>query len=135
MHFRKSTSILLAILILFSNLGLAFTVHYCEDKIASISLNTTLSEPCDEDLTSCCAPQLSHDTCCSNKVIKAQEKKDIFLSIPSEIDFHNDYVIHHVVLHIIQENIVVSKKEDVSFYCDSNAPPFYKLYCQLVLYA
>lgn len=135
MQFRKSTSILLAIFILFSNLGLAFNVHYCKDKIAGVSLSTIIIEPCQEDVKSCCALQSSHDSCCSNKVIKAEEKKDVFLSGYSKIDFHKVYFIYNAVLPFIHENVVVSKKGVISFYCNSNAPPFYKLYCQLVLYA
>jgi hypothetical protein len=31
--------------------------------------------------------------------------------------------------------VLFSSKENPSFYCDSNAPPIYKLNCQLVFYA
>jgi hypothetical protein len=135
MQFRKSTSILLAIFILFSNLGLAFNVHYCEDRIASISLNTITSEPCLEDVKSCCATQPSHDECCSNKVIKAENKHDDFWSKSFKLDFQQIYLFEKPFF-LAKENLLsFSKKEVPSFYCDSNAPPFYKLYCQLVLYA
>lgn len=135
MQFRKSTSILLAIFILFSNLGLAFNVHYCEDKIASVSLNTIVSEPCLEDVKSCCAMQSSHEECCSNKVIKAEKKHDDFWSKSFKLDFQQIFLFEKP-LFLAKENLVsFSKSESPSFYCNSNAPPFYKLYCQLVFYA
>lgn len=135
MQFRKSTSILLAIFILFSNLGLAFNVHYCEDKIAVISLSTIASEPCIEDVKSCCAVQSSHEECCSNKVIKVEKKNDDFWSKSINLDFQQIYLLDER-LFLEKRNLgFFSKKEVPSFYCDSNAPPFYKLYCQLVLYA
>jgi hypothetical protein len=42
MNFKKQISIFLAILLLVSNVGLAFNVHYCGGEIASVSLNSTL---------------------------------------------------------------------------------------------
>lgn len=135
MQLKKRTSILLAFLILFSNLGLAFNVHYCEDKIASVSLNTIVSEPCIEDVKSCCAVQSSHEKCCSNKIIKAEKKNDIFFSKSINLDFQQTYLLHESSFLEKRNLFFFSKKEFSSFYCDSNAPPFYKLYCQLVLYA
>ena len=46
MQFKKVTSIFLMVLILFSNLGLAVNVHYCHDRIASISLDYQEKEAC-----------------------------------------------------------------------------------------
>ncbi len=135
MQFRKSTTLFLAILILFLNLGLAINVHYCKDKIAGISFTTQLEEICVKDVKSCCAIEKSNDTCCSNKVIKTQEKNDNFLSNYPEVDFNAVYFTHCKTVLPIKKNDFVSKKEIISFYCNSNAPPFYTLYCQLVLYA
>jgi len=41
MSLKKCTGLFLAFLLLVSNIGFAFDVHYCGGKIASISLNTT----------------------------------------------------------------------------------------------
>jgi len=48
MNFKKHINILLAMLILVSNVGLAFNVHYCEGKISGISFNYKVEEPCVE---------------------------------------------------------------------------------------
>ena len=135
MQFRKSTTLFLAILILFSNLGLAINVHYCKDKIAGISFTTKVEEICVKDIKSCCKVEKTHDACCSNKVIKSQDNNDTFLSDHFKIDFNAVYFVQKELVKLTQTDFFVNKKEIISFYCDSNAPPFYKLYCQLVLYA
>lgn len=135
MQFRKSTILFLAFVILFSNLGLAINVHYCKDKIAGISFTSQIEEICIKDVKSCCAIEKTHNKCCSNKVIKAQEKNDSILTDFTKIDFNAVYFLQNESIDVVQNYLYVIKKEDVSFYCNSNAPPFYKLYCQLVLYA
>lgn len=135
MQFRKSTTLFLAILILFSNLGLAINVHYCKDKIAGISLITQIEEICVKEEISCCKLEESHHKCCSNKVIKAEEKNDNILSNLSKVDFKAVHLVNDLELCLVEKNVFESKKEILSFYCDSHSPPLYKLYCQLVLYA
>ena len=44
MNLKKCTGLFLALLLLVSNIGFAFDVHYCGGKIASVSLKTT-AEP------------------------------------------------------------------------------------------
>lgn len=135
MQFRISTTLFLAILILFSNLGLAVNVHYCKDKIAGISLVAQIEEICVKDENSCCKLEESHHECCSNKIIKAEEKNDNILSSLSKVDFKAAHFLNDLQLRLAGNNVFESKTEILSFYCDSHAPPFYKLYCQLVLYA
>ncbi len=135
MNFRKHTSIVLAALILLANLGLSFAVHYCKDEIASISFQYQEDEPCVEDVKSCCAKEDSHDSCCSNKLIKVEKKTDDILVKTLQLDleptvFVADWKPNFVAFE--SENIV---SNEVAYYCDSHAPPLYKLYCQLVFYA
>jgi len=137
MNFRKHISIILASLILLANLGLSFSVHYCKDEIASISfqIQEDNEEPCVEKATSCCAMETSHEPCCSNKLIKVEKKTDDILVKTFQLDleqaiFSTDWKPNFVVL-----NSVATTSNEVAFYCDSHAPPLYKLYCQLVFYA
>ena len=135
MNFRKHISIVLATLILLANLGLSFAVHYCKDEIASVSFQYQEDEPCVEDIKSCCATADSHDSCCSNKLIKVEKKTDDILVKTLQLDleqavFVADWKPNFVTFE--SENIV---SNEVAFYCDSHAPPLYKLYCQLVFYA
>lgn len=135
MNFRKHISIVLASLVLLANLGLSFAVHYCKDEIASVSFQYQEDEPCVEDVKSCCAKEDSHDSCCSNKLIKVEKKTDDILVKTFQLDleptfFAADWKPNFVAFE--SENFV---SNEVAFYCDSHAPPLYKLYCQLVFYA
>ena len=135
MNFRKHTSIVLASLVLLANLGLSFAVHYCKDEIASVSFQYQEDEPCVEDVKSCCATADSHDSCCSNKLIKVEKKTDDILVKTLQLDleqavFVADWKPNFVAFE--SENFV---SNEVAFYCDSHAPPLYKLYCQLIFYA
>ena len=135
MNFRKHISIVLASLVLLANLGLSFAVHYCKDEIASVSFQYQEDEPCVEDVKSCCATADSHDSCCSNKLIKVEKKTDDILVKTFQLDleptvFTTDWKPNFIAFE--SENIV---SNEVAFYCDSHAPPLYKLYCQLIFYA
>ena len=125
MNFKKQTSIILASLILLANLGLNFSVHYCKDEIASVSFQYQEDEPCVEDVKSCCAKENSHDSCCSNKLIKVEKKTDDILVKTFQLDleqtvFNADWKPNFVAFE--SENFV---SNEVAFYCDSHAPPLY----------
>lgn len=127
-------------LILVSNVGLAFNVHYCGGNLAEISLDYKKSEPCVEKKVekenSCCANSDEHDSCCSN------DKIDLKKSISDEVivkSFQLDLGVFTFAEEwkpfsttAVEEEIV--KSNEPSFYCDSNAPPLYKLYCQYIFY-
>jgi hypothetical protein len=135
MNFRKHISILLASLILLANLGLSFTLHYCKDEIASVSFQIEKEEPCIEKVTSCCAKEASHASCCSDKVVKVEKKTDDILVKIVQLElqpavFNTDWES----TFIAKESKIETSKQ-VGFYCDSHAPPLYKLHCQFVFYA
>ena len=135
MNFRKHISIVLAALILLVNLGLSFAVHYCKDEIASVSFQYQEDEPCVEEAKSCCAKEDSHDSCCSNKLIKVEKKTDDILVKTLQLDLEQAVFITDWKPNLVVFNSVVTTSNEVAFYCDSYAPPLYKLYCQLVFYA
>lgn len=134
MQFRKSTSILLAFFILFSNLGLAFNVHYCKDEIASVSFNYEISETCDAPVTSCCVTEDNHNKCCSDTVVKLEKKSENTLVKSFQLDLQN-FILVSSWNPNFELVTTTNTTQILDFYCDSNAPPFYKLYCQLVFYA
>jgi len=134
MPFRKSTSLLLAVIFLFSNLGLAFNLHYCHDELAFISIDYQFKEACVENQKSCCATVDSHASCCSNKIVEIEKKTDHTLVSGFQFDIAcTSVVLAYPFVFQFSERQV--KTNLLQFYCDSNAPPFYKLYCQLVFYA
>lgn len=135
MNFKKHTSILLAALILLANIGLSFVVHYCKNEIASVSFQYQEEAPCVENVRSCCAKENSQNSCCSNKLIKVEKKTDNILV--KNFQFHLEPAVFNAVWkpNFVAFESVVVNFNGVAFYCDSHAPPRYKLYCQLVFYA
>lgn len=135
MKFKKHISLLLAFVVFMTNIATSFTIHYCNDTIASISLNSNFEEPCSEPAVSCCAIEDSHDNCCSNKVIKLEKKNDNFLSKSLKFETNVAVLNSIATFDFTDKNVLISSNENQAFYCNSHAPPLYKLYCQLVFYA
>ena len=76
MNVKKSTSLFLALLLLVSNIGMAFNVHYCGDSIAAISLHSELLSLTEPD--GCCEKTavVEKDSCCKDKVVHFEKKSD-----------------------------------------------------------
>jgi len=135
MRFKKHISIFLSVLLLVSNVGLAFNVHYCGGKIASVSLNSTLSSMQSEK--GCCEKKVASkkDSCCKDKKIVFQKKTDN--GIVKSFSFQFDYTF---LVPDFQPDVITltqpSFKNNLSlaYYCDANAPPLFKLYSQYLLY-
>jgi hypothetical protein len=141
MIIKKYISFLLAIFLLVSNVGLAIDVHYCGGKVASVK--PIYFKNYDSLLAvekNCCAPETSSviekkESCCKDKVIQFEKKHENV--IVKSITFQSDFIF------LIEKwNPVVftefSNFEDsciISYYCDANAPPLFKLYHQYIFYA
>ncbi|HRA74387.1 MAG TPA: hypothetical protein PLB11_16360, partial [Flavobacterium sp.] len=89
---------------------------------------------------SCCAPEASSlvekkESCCKDKVIHFEKKQENV--IIKSFTFQSDFIF------LIEEwNPIIftefSNFEDsriISYYCDANAPPLFKLYHQYIFYA
>lgn len=133
MNFRKHICTILAFLLLVSNIGLAFNVHYCGDEISSISFKTSLSS--NEIEKSCCGEIEKKSPCCNNKVFHFQKKSEtslfkLFSPIPDFQLSNNDW-------NPITANSNFNFKLNLpsTYFCDANAPPFFKLYSQYIFYA
>mgnify|MGYP006152496161 FL=1 len=72
MKLKKCTGLFLAFLLLVSNIGFAFDVHYCGGEIASVSLNTTAAAP----EKNCCGTSEKKSSCCKDKVVHFEKKSD-----------------------------------------------------------
>ena len=138
---KKCTSLFLAILLLVSNFGLAFNVHYCGDKIASVSSafstvqNTKKTANPKKD---CCCIKDSNEneSCCKNKVVDL--KKDTKDMIVKTFSFQIDTPF--VLVKTNELNFAKAKKailisNTTEYYCSPNAPPLFKLYQQYIFYA
>jgi len=133
MIFKKHLSILLTVLLLVSNLGLAINVHYCADEIASITVNVAPDSA--KVVDECCGIVEEEPGCCNDKIIKAEIKSDqiIVKSLsfdPTLLSFIYDW---KPVVFISKSYF--KQKDNITYYCDANAPPLYLLYSQYTFYA
>jgi hypothetical protein len=131
MNLKKCTGLFLAFLLLVSNIGFAFDVHYCGGKIASVSLNT--AEKAVEK--KCCGSVEKKNSCCKDKVVHFEKKSDdatfkIFffqIAFPAIIQEFNS--ITFIAIPNFKNNQIIS------YYSDANAPPLFKLYNQYIFYS
>lgn len=138
MNFKRHISVFLALFILLVNSSASLVFHYCNNQIASISLiyqENKVATSAKED--SCCASDETseEDGCCSNEEIKVDKKIDYsilkgFQFNVSAVTFENKMPSFYSEVDVLSTN-----KKVLDYYCDSNAPPFYKLYSQLIYYA
>lgn len=130
MNLKKCTGLFLAFLLLVSNIGFAFDVHYCGGKIASVSLSTSVSPE-----KKCCGDKEKKSSCCKDKVVKFEKKSDdaTFKVFFFQIAFPAVIKEFKPVAFLSIPNF--KSKEIISYYSDANAPPLYQLYHQYIFYA
>jgi hypothetical protein len=134
MNCKKCIGFFLALMILVSNVGFAFTMHYCGGKVASFSVQTIA--PLATVKKSCCAKKvIEKDSCCKNKTVHFEKKTDhatlkAFSFEPIEL-----YLIPEFKkLTTVQQLTFVSTTTEI-YYCDAHAPPLFKLFHQFLFYA
>ena len=133
MNFRKSINVIVVLFLLVSNMEMSLIVHYCEDKIASITLNTaTNSCKIEED---CCGEVERQSKCCNNKIIKSNEKSAQQIVKSISLDFDYDLVFNEWQTKNYQDHFNFPSKEITTYYCDANAPPRYLMYSQYTFYS
>ncbi|WP_264526155.1 MULTISPECIES: hypothetical protein [unclassified Flavobacterium] len=131
MKLKKCTGLFLAFLLLVSNIGFAFDVHYCGGEIASVSLNTTVAAA----EKNCCGASEKKSSCCKDKVVHFEKKSDdatlkfffFQLAFPPVIQEYQP--IAFLGISNFKSNQVIS------YYSDANAPPLFKLYHQYIFYS
>lgn len=141
MKFKKHISLLLAIFLLVSNTGFAIDVHYCGGKIASIKpafLESKETQSLKEE--NCCPPKATSitnkkESCCKDKVVHFQKKsgKVTLNSIAFQPDFTFLFEEWNPIVFTEYSNF--ESNRIITYYCDANAPPLFKLYHQYIFYA
>jgi hypothetical protein len=141
MSFKKCTSLFLAILLLVSNVGLAFTVHYCEGKIASITSVFNKEEVCEMKALPaqkvCCAKELeaNHKKCCKDKIVNLEDKSDEVIVKTFSFQIDIPFTIDVWKPLVFEKNHLQKSNDKIAFYCGANSPPLFKLYSQYIFYA
>lgn len=138
MQFKKHITLLLAILVLVSNSGLAFNVHFCEDKIASITSVFSKEEVCatpEKEEETCCAKLVkTHKKCCSDKEVNLKNKTEKVV-VKSFLDA-DLFLFASTKKELFYTSYFISKKvEKTTYTSDANPPPLYLLYSQFTFYA
>lgn len=141
MKFNKHISILLTFLILASNMGFAFNVHYCHGEVSSVSFAYKIEEPCndhhEQEAKSCCAAAGdSHKKCCKNDLVKLQDDSQDNIIVKSlQLDLSAFYAVEEWKPVMVSAEAPLFLTATPSFYCEAHAPPLFKLYCQYIFYA
>lgn len=130
MKIRKCTSLLLALLLLVSNIGLAVNVHYCGGSLAGISTSYLVTEA----KKSCCGIAIEKNSCCDNKTFKVEKKSDI---VTKTFSFQVDapIVIQDWKPIVFNPSSTITQPQTAAYYCNAHAPPLYQLYSQYIFYA
>lgn len=126
-------SIFLTFSLLVSNLGFSFNVHCCDDKMASVSINTLLNSQ--ETEKGCCSKIEKETKCCKNKIIKANIKSDQIVGNSLSLDTNFIAVITSWKPIIFASNFHYITRGNAAYFCDANAPPLYLLYSQYTFYS
>ncbi len=132
MNLKKCTGLFLAFLLLVSNIGFAFDVHYCGGEIASVSLNTSAVAAPEK---SCCGSTEKKSSCCKDKVVHIEKKSDnaTFKIFFFQIAFPTVIQEYKPIAFLSVPNF--KSNQVISYYSDANAPPLFKLYNQYIFYS
>ena len=137
MKFKKHISLLLAMFLLVSNMGMAINVHYCGGEIASIAPAylqlPAVDQNSEED---CCAPISElKESCCKDKVVQFQKKSDNFVVKTFFFNIATAILVPEwsPVIYAATANFKINSA--AYYFCNANSPPFFKLYHQYIFYA
>ena len=133
MILKKQICIIIVFFVLLSQTGLAFNIHFCDSKIASISLKSLeVKQSFDKN---CCGETHKNLKCCHNKVIKSQEKSETIFLKSFHFSPEFNAVLYQLKLVVIPFKIISKNLILTTYYCYSNAPPLFKRNCQFIFYA
>lgn len=147
---KRYIALLFLTLFLFSNVGWSINIHSCNgESFSNISYlhddrhKCLMEDGSETDL--CCEVPDAEDTkvehynkskaCCKDEVIKSSVTDQ---SVSKIFPIQLEAISPDTSWTLIESNsfeAITLKCETLAYYVDSNAPPLYKLYCRLVLYA
>lgn len=132
MILKKHISILLTFFLLVSNLGLAFNIHYCDDKIESISLK--ISTCSQGEVDECCGIVEKDSQCCKDKIIKSEIKSDQIIAKTVTFDTNFTLADYYSKAEVTVLNCNSKIGGNNTYFCDANARPMYLMYSQYTFY-
>ncbi|SCY70438.1 HYC_CC_PP family protein [Flavobacterium caeni] len=140
MKFKKGTSLLLALLVMVSHIGLAVNVHYCGGQIAGISTAYNLSDISTDDFQSveksCCMTEAGEKGCCDNKLVKVDKKTDSQTVVKTfSLQLEAPFLAESWKPIVFGSVPQTTPSQPAAYYCEAHAPPLYQLYSQYIFYA
>jgi hypothetical protein len=131
MIFKKCTSLILVFLLLVSNTGMAFNMHYCGEKLVGITLKTVFQNP----EKGCCGVAEKKSHCCKNKVVHFQKKTDTTTLKVFSFQSTFVYLIPQTKALFFTGSKNFKTTTLPSYSCCANAPPLFQLHHQYIFYA
>ena len=132
----KPTSVFLALLLLVYSSGFSFTIHFCKDQIAAISSVFSDEVVCEMPEMpvekECC---VSKKSCCHNVSLSLKDGSTDTIVKAFTYSFIKPFLAASFIpLPKVESQIQLTRPQIQVENC-SNAPPFYILYSQNILYA
>ena len=135
MNFRKILSVFLATLVLFLSTNFALNIHSCQGVVATIQTTFDTEEPCNHNHSAVsdisCHNQIDEANCCSDKIIQA-DIDDIVLE-SSQMSFV--FICKEISALPTKTFANFNSNKILTYFCDANGPPLYKLYQKRIFYA
>ena len=134
---RKLFSGFLAVLLLISNSGFAFNVHFCEGKIASIRSAYAITELCEmttEGKSCCSEPSKDDKPCCEDKTVDIRKSNDVIVKVFSvdTVQLFTSTLINSVN----QPTLLTLDRTPLNTYFKSQqSRSLFQLYSQYIFYA
>ena len=129
MKLKQMTSLLLVFLLLVSNTGFAFNVHFCGGSVASISLKSEAAND-----KGCCGMKAETSNCCKSKVVHFQKKSDNTLVKAFAFQSPAIVALHDWQPIVFAPTAQFKGDSNTTYYCDAHAPPLYQLHSQYIFY-
>lgn len=131
---NKVLVILISVLLLSSNVGLSFTLHFCKGNFATLVFDNFSNS--NSTLEDNCCKKVQKSSCCSDKTVEIKKitsekiiSEDLQLNLSDFVFIQNRQIAE--TPRILLSNFT---QQGSDYYCAINAPPFYKLYSQLIFY-
>lgn len=138
----------LSIILIFSNLSYAFSMHFCQGEMEQVKLNHLDNNSCEMEMTTSCCPPKSESNHCEISQGETEEDDDCCKDISysdkfvekQTVKIQKLFPISFIASEILQIRIPIQDEEVsnqsnfLDFYVASNAPPNYILNSQLTFY-
>lgn len=132
----KPTSVFLALLLLIYSSGFSFSVHFCKDQIAAISSVFSDDVVCEMPAVAaekeCC---VSKESCCHNVSLSLKDASTDTVVKTFTYSFFTPFLAASFSFLPKIESQTQLIRAELPIQIRSNAPPFYILYSQNILYA